>query len=165
MSNRLRAYTIVSLLAFAAAAGWVGCGVKSPPIPPQYARPQKILDLHAVSEKPAIKLTWGRPDTYEGGATMRNLGVFLVMRTSAQSTYHEIGRVEVTDQQRFQQQRAFNYFDKDTVLGQSYSYVIVSLTTDGYKSQPSNEVTLVRSIPPPPPNPENFVVPTPAPLP
>ncbi len=165
MSNRMRAYIIASIVAFAAAAGWAGCGVKSPPIPPQYARPQKILDLHAVSEKPAIKLTWGRPDSYEGGATMRNLGLFMVMRSSGQSSYHEIGRVEVTDQTRFQQQRTFTYLDKGAVLGQSYSYEIIAMTIDGYKSQPSNEVTVVRSIPPPPPNPENFVVPTPAPLP
>jgi hypothetical protein len=164
MSNRLRAYIVASIVAFAAAGG-AGCGVKSPPIPPQYARPQKILDLHAVSEKPSIKLTWGRPDSYEGGATMRNLGSFIVMRSSGQSGYHEIGRVEVTDQTRFQQQQEFTYFDKGAVLGQSYHYEVIAMTTDGYKSQPSNEVTLVRSIPPPPPNPENFVVPTPAPLP
>lgn len=165
MNNRVRAYIIASIVAFTAAAGWVGCGVKSPPIPREYARPQKTLDLRAESEKGAIKLSWGRPDTYAGGATMHNLQSFLVMRTQAHGAYQEIGRVEVTDNGRFQKQETFTYRDSDTMLGQNYSYEIVSITSDGFKSQPSNEITLVRSIPPPPPNPENFVVPTPAPLP
>lgn len=165
MSNRMRAYLIASIVAFAAAAGWAGCGVKAPPIPLEYARPQKILDLDAVSEKNAILLSWGRPDTYEGGSTMRNLGSFAVMRSSGKSAYREIGHVQVTDQGRFQQQRTFTYRDADTVVGQSYSYEVVGVTSDGYRSQPSNEVTLVRKIPPPPPNPENYVVPTPVPLP
>ncbi|HVA81681.1 MAG TPA: hypothetical protein VNF29_12215, partial [Candidatus Binataceae bacterium] len=117
------------------------------------------------SEKHAIRLTWGRPITYTGGSTMRDLGSFLIMRASTQSPYQEVGRVEVTDQNRFQQQREFTYLDRGAVLGQGYSYEVISMTTGGYKSLPSNEVTLVRSIPPPPPNPENFVVPTPAPLP
>jgi hypothetical protein len=96
---------------------------------------------------------------------MRDLGSFLVMRSSGQSSYQEIGRVEVTDQSRFQQQQNFTYQDRNAVLGQTYNYEVIAMTTDGYKSQPSNEVTIVRSIPPPPPNPENYVVPTPAPLP
>ncbi|MFZ0660685.1 MAG: hypothetical protein WA854_13880 [Candidatus Binataceae bacterium] len=165
MSNRMRAYIIASIVAFAAAAGWVGCGVKSPPIPRQLARPQRILDLRADSEKGAIKLSWGRPDTYASGAAMHNLESFLVMRTQGQGSYREIGRVEVTDNGRFQKQETFTYRDSDTVVGQSYSYEIVSITSNGFKSEPSNEVALVRSVPPPPPNPENFVVPTPAPLP
>lgn len=165
MSNRMRAYIIASVVAFAAAAGWAGCGVKSPPIPREMARPQRILDLRAESEKGAIKLSWGRPDTYAGGAAMRDLEAFLIMRTQGQSPYKEIGRVEVTDNGRFQKQETFTYRDSDTKLGQSYSYEVVSITSSGFKSEPSNEITLVRSIPPPPPNPENFVVPTPAPLP
>lgn len=165
MNNRMRAYIVASILAFAAAAVWAGCGVKSPPIPSAYARPQRILDLRADSEKGAIKLAWGRPDTFVGGSAMHNLASFLVMRSRPQGSYQEIGRVEVTDNGRFQKQETFTYRDSDTVIGQSYSYEIVSTTSDGFRSDPSNEITLVRTVPPPPPNPENFVVPTPAPLP
>jgi len=165
MSNRMRAYIIASIVAFAAAAAWAGCGVKSPPIPSGEARPQKILDLRAESEKGAIRLSWGRPDTYAGGSAMHDLASFLIMRTQAQSQYKEIGRVEVTDNGRFQKQETFSYRDSDTILGHSYSYEIISITSNGFQSEPSNEITLVRSVPPPPPNPENFVVPTPAPLP
>ena len=67
--------------------------------------PQKILDLRAESENGAIKLSWGRPDTYAGGATMHNLQSFLVMRTQAHGTYQEIGRVEVTDNGRFRSRK------------------------------------------------------------
>lgn len=165
MTRSLYLHACACVLLLAAAAGWAGCGVKSPPIPPQYARPQRIVDLHAYSEKSAIKLTWGRPVTYEGGTTMRDLGSFLVMRAHAHEPFQQIGRVEVTDSQRFQQQHVFSFLDEATTVGDTYSYEIISMTKGGDKSLPSNQATLIRSIPPPPPNPENFVMPTPAPLP
>ena len=51
-----------------------------------------------------------------------------------------------------------------TIMGKTYHYQVTSSTTDGYVSEPSNDVTIVRKAPSAPPNPENFVVPTPVPL-
>jgi hypothetical protein len=157
---------VASLVAFAIAASWTGCGVKSKPVPPSQARPQRILDLRATPVKGGIRLTWGRPTTYEAGGRMRNLGHFVIMRSDEQGNgFRQIAEVQVTDQARFQQQQVFNYIDRDTTLGQSYAYEIIAYTEDNYKSMPSNEVSLVRTVPQPPPNPENFVLPTPKPLP
>jgi hypothetical protein len=154
-----------AMLAFAAAAMWVGCGVKSPPIPPEYAKPERIMNLRADSEKRGIELAWGRPDRYVGGDTLRDLAKFVVTRSDAGAPYQKIKEVPVTDQDRFQKQRVFQCLDKDTVVGHSYSYRVISETSDGYDSDPSNEATIIRTIPPPPPNPETYMLPTPTPLP
>ncbi len=52
----------------------------------------------------------------------------------------------------------------ELVGGKTYNYQVTSNTTDGYVSEPSNDVTVVRKGASAPPNPENFVVPTPVPL-
>lgn len=165
MNLRLAAGAVVGLLAFVAAAAWVGCGVKSRPVPPQAARPQRILDLHAVSVQEGVRLNWGRPTTYEAGGKMRNLGYFAIMRSDGQGIFRTVGEVPVTDQQRFQQQQMFAFTDHDTTIGHSYTYQIVSYTQDNYRSAPSNPVEIARTVPRPPPNPETYVLPTPTPLP
>jgi hypothetical protein len=162
---RFRGLLAGAVLVFAAAAMWAGCGVKSPPIPPEYAKPERIMNLTVDSEKRGIELTWGRPDRYAGGDTLRDLAKFVVARSDAGAPYQQIKDVPVTDQDRFQKQRVFQYLDRNTVVGHSYSYRVISETSDGYESDPSNEATLTRTVPPPPPNPETYVLPTPKPLP
>jgi hypothetical protein len=165
MTRHLAIGAVVALLAFVAAAAWVGCGVKSPPVRPQAARPQRILDLHAESVENGVRLNWGRPTTYEAGGKMRNLGFFSVMRSDGQGFFRNVGEVPVTDQQRFQQQQRFAFTDHDTTIGHSYTYQVISYTQDNYRSGPSNPVEIERTVPRPPPNPETFVLPTPTPLP
>ena len=165
MTRHLAVGAVVALLAFVAAAAWVGCGVKSPPVRPQAARPQRIPDLHAESVEHGVRLHWGRPTTYEAGGKMRNLGFFAVMRSDAQGFFRNVGEVPVTDQQRFQQQQMFAFTDHDTTIGHSYTYQVISYTQDNYSSAPSNPVEIERTVPRPPPNPETFVLPTPTPLP
>jgi hypothetical protein len=163
--SRFRAFAIIAMFAFIGAASWIGCGVKSPPVPPAAARPQRILNLRAASVKDGIRLTWGRPSTYEAGGRMRNLGYFAIMRGDPNGAIKQVAQVEVTDQERFQQQQVFTFTDRDTTVGDSYDYQIVSFTQDDYESQPSNQVNIERTVPRPPPNPENYVLPTPKPLP
>lgn len=159
-------------ICFVAAAGvlasalWLGCGVKSVPVPPEEAVPERIVSLSAASINKGIELSWIRPDRYAGGHRMRDLAKFELFRADASGgSYEPIAQIPVTDQQRFQQQRRFTYLDTDTRLGQAYRYQVVSETADGYRSRPSNEAEVVREKPKPPPNPENFVLPQPTPLP
>jgi hypothetical protein len=147
-----------------ASLGWLGCGVKSIPIPPEAARPEKIQNLEATSTKDGIRLSWSRPESYAGGQKMRDLGGFTVARSGADGPFEKIGEIPITDQGRFQVQRTFIYTDSATELGSTYRYQVISNTTDGYHSEPSNTATIVRKTPQPPPNPENFVLPTPVPL-
>ncbi|MGH7865964.1 MAG: hypothetical protein ACREQB_13310 [Candidatus Binataceae bacterium] len=151
------------LLAFASTLP--GCGVKSAPIPPEEARPERILDLSAESVNDGVRLNWGRPRNYAGGKSLRDLGGFNVVRAEGQGGYQTLVEVPVTDQERFQVQRDFTFVDQNTQLGVDYRYVVISRTIDGYDSLPSNEITIRRSAPPPPPNPETFTLPTPTPIP
>lgn len=157
--------TAIALIATAATALWLGCGVKSPPIPPEYARPEQILDLQATTPRAGIRVVWHRPERYAGGTQMRDLAGFTLMRAESDGPYVKIADVPVTDQGRFQQQKTFVYIDQSTEVGKTYHYQVVSNTTDGYVSKPSNTATVIRRIPPPPPNPETYQLPTPTPIP
>jgi hypothetical protein len=144
----------------------IGCGVKSAPVPPEQARPIAIKTLKAVSSSDGIGLTWERPQVYAGGHTMRDLGGFVIMRAEGNTAQMQpLVEIPVTDLERFQVQMVFTYDDLETQIGLHYRYAIISETTDGYRSDPSNAVEITRVKPPPPPNPSNFHLPTPSPLP
>ena len=156
--------TLMLAIAALASAIFLGCGVKSAPIPPEAARPEKIVSLEAVNVKDGIRLSWDRPDNYAGGEKMKDLGSFSISRTEEGKPAEKIGDIQVNDEGRFQVQRTFEFIDGNTLMGHTYHYQVTSSTTDGYVSQPSNDATIVRRKPSAPPNPENFVVPTPVPL-
>jgi len=151
--------------ALAAAIVVVGCGVKSPPIAPEQAVPELIVGLNATSEKNGVLLSWERPERTAGGGKMRDLGSFEVERAENTETFRVLKEIPVTDQDRFQQQRKFTYLDAGAEVGHHYRYQVMSLTLDAYRSDPSNEAEITHELPKPPPNPENFVVPQPKPLP
>jgi len=142
-----------------------GCGVKSPPIPPERAVPERIVGLDATAEKNGVQLSWERPDQTAGGGKLRDLGSFEVERAENTSEFQQLIEIPVTDQDRFQQQRKFTYLDAGAQVGHHYRYQVISSTLDGYRSDPSNEAEITYHLPEPPPNPENFVIPQPKSLP
>jgi hypothetical protein len=148
--KRIKFATPVVAMAFLAVSIISGCGVKSAPIPPEAARPQQILDLEALPERHGIQLTWTRPEQYASGQSMKDLSGFTVMRAAGQDEYQPIVEVPVTDQERIQVVTRFSYTDNTVSSGHSYRYEVVSHTTGGYKSLPSNEAALqyVRARPP-----------------
>ncbi len=151
--------------ALAAAICVIGCGVKSPPVPPQQAVPERIVGLNATSQKNGVLLSWERPDRTAGGGRMRDLGSFEIDRAEGTQSFRPLSEVAVTDQDRFQQQRKFTYLDASAEVGRHYRYLVISSTLDQYRSDPSNEAELTHQLPKPPPNPEDFVIPQPKPLP
>ena len=144
---------------------WMGCGVKSPPTPPQYAIPERITDLSATSEAQGVRLEWERPVTYASGSKMRDLAKFEVDRAGADGAFYPLLEIPVTDQARFQQQHRFSYLDSSAEMDHSYKYRVFSETEDHYRSEASNAAEITRKQPKPAPNPENFVLPQPTPLP
>ena len=152
-------------MALAIAAWSLGCGVKSAPVAPELARPQRIADLHAAADADGIRLAWERPTHHAGGGSMRDLGSFVILRAQGDGAMEALVEIPVTDQERFSVERDFTYVDGETVLGNRYRYQVVAKTSDGYTSEPSNEAAFVRSNPAPKPNPENFQFPQPSPLP
>ena len=79
-NGRANLLTLVLATAALATAMFLGCGVKSPPIAPEAARPEKIMGLEAANAKEGIRLTWDRPENYAGGAKMKDLGSFSISR-------------------------------------------------------------------------------------
>jgi hypothetical protein len=148
-----------------AAIGIPGCGVKSAPIPPEYARPERILSLHAAAAAGGIKLTWQRPSHYAGGHTMRDLSDFVVMRAPENEPMNALVKIPVTDQERFQVEDEFSYLDRETKMGDRYRYAVIAETSEGYHSEPSNEVAFTRIRPPLAPNPDTYQLPAPSSIP
>jgi len=163
-TNRAKWLTFALMIAALASAPFLGCGVKSQPIPPDAARPEKILGLEATNAKDGIRLTWDRPESYAGGQKMRDLGSFTISRAQEGKPAEKIGDIQVYDEGRLRPQPTFTFIDGATIPGKTYHYQVTSSTSDGYVSEPSNDVTVVRKGASAPPNPENFVVPTPVPL-
>ncbi len=95
---------------------------------------------------------------------MKDLGSFTISRAEEGKPAQKIGDIQVNDEGRFQVQNTFEFIDGSTVIGRTYHYQVTSSTTDGYVSEPSNDVLITRRAASAPPNPDTFVVPTPVPL-
>jgi hypothetical protein len=163
-TNRAKWLTFMLATATLATTMFLGCGVKSQPISPEAARPEKIAGLEAANAKEGIRLSWDRPELYAGGGKMKDLGSFSVSRAEEGKPAEKIGDIQVHDEGRFQVQNTFEFIDGSTVMGKTYHYQVTSSTTDGYVSEPSNDVVIVRKKASAEPNPDTFVVPTPVPL-
>lgn len=155
----------LAIVAAAVMAVALGCGSKSRPVPPEMTHPERINDLSAKPDPHGIMLTWGRPMHYASGGQLRDLAGFRLLRAEGTGQFIELAELPVGDQERFRKTRRFAYVDTSAKLGQTYRYIMIDETTDGYQSDPSNIVTLKRTPPAPPPNPENFKLPTPGALP
>lgn len=142
---RTPAVTICILVAVALLGA--GCGRKGVPRPREDVLPATVIDLKADNSAAGIELTWSRPKHYSGGGRMNDLSAFVLERavgTDEASPFSVLGRVEVTDRERFQQQGRFRIVDTHTIVGEQYRYRVVSFTTDEYVSDPSNTVTVER---------------------
>jgi hypothetical protein len=163
-----RSFTV--LLAMVPLAAWIlalvaGCGVKGRPVPPEAVRPERIVDLAAAADKGGIRLRWARPERYSEGGKMRDLAGFVVMRAEGDEPLKPLAELPITDRERFQQARSFEYLDAATAMAHAYRYEVISATDDGARSEPSNMVEFTRIAPPPPPNPETFALPSPTAIP
>ena len=127
------------------------CGRKTAVRPPELAAPEAIDSLSASNAADGVRLTWRRPTKYADGQRMTDLGAFRVERSTAAQPFTPIATLALSDQDRFQQERRFRTTDPDTAVGEIYQYRIISLTTDGYVSEPSNIVSIERVIPTPAP--------------
>ncbi|HTY55327.1 MAG TPA: hypothetical protein VMB26_09005 [Candidatus Binataceae bacterium] len=141
MSSRTLVFGTWMMLAVVVCSG---CGIKTKPRAPEDVRPEQIVDLRATSVADGIQLAWTRPDRYQNHDQMRDLSDFLVLRGTGNQPMVAVGKLPVTDQQRFQQQHHMLLVDRDAKLNQHYRYQIISETSDGYQSLPSNEAALVR---------------------
>ena len=90
-TNRAKWLTLALMIAALANAMFLGCGVKSSPISPEAARPEKIISLEAANTKDGIRLNWDRPQSYAGGQKMRDLGGFAISRAEEGKPAEKVG--------------------------------------------------------------------------
>ncbi len=102
---------------------------------------------------------------YQDGATMRDLSEFVILRGLDNEPLSELVKLPLTDQQRFQQERRLLFLDTRAELNHRYRYRVISRTSDGYESVPSNPVVTTRTPPLPSPDAEHFTLPKPANIP
>jgi len=127
-----------------------GCGRKASPRPPEDVLPKTILDLQAVNAPEGVQLTWSRPSLYADGSRMSDLAGFVIERavgTDPRVPFARLHIIEVGDRDRFRQIKRFQHLDRDTRAGTTYHYRVVSFTLDRYFSEPSNAVTVERTVP------------------
>ena len=136
------------LLAAALCLVHSACGRKGAPRPAVEVLPETITDLEAKAVPGGIELKWGRPRRYTGGDNMSDLGGFWLQRANGPGApFEALATVDVTDRERFQRTKQFQYVDKAVEPDRTYLYRVVSFTLDRYVSAPSNIVD-ARSIPP-----------------
>ena len=150
----MRILVLIATLAVAA------CGVRSRPFAPELVQPDPPTDLIAKSVPEGVRLTWRRPTSYSGGKHMRDLAGFEIERAIAPDfDFAVVGTVELTDQNRYQQERSVTWTDANVVEGTTYRYRVVAATLDHYRSVPSEPVTIehgpgtTATAPKPPPKP------------
>jgi len=119
--------------------------------PPELIAPQRIDNLTASNASDGIQLSWHRPTKYADGTRMTDLGGFRVERATPGTPFAPVATIEIADRDRIRQEQRFRWVDPDTQVGETDEYRVISFTTDGYVSQPSNVVTIERAIPTPAP--------------
>jgi hypothetical protein len=128
------------------------CGRKTPVRPPSFVAPEVIVDLSATNAEDGIRLSWKRPGRTADGSHLYDLGSFRVERSATGGPFTKLATVAVTDQERLRQAQHFSWLDSDVQVGEFYAYRVVSFTTDGYESEPSNVASVVRAVPTPRPS-------------
>ena len=58
----------------------VGCGKKTPPVPPESAVPAQVSDLRSDLDPTGVTLKWSWPRKTEKGAGLRRVSEFIVER-------------------------------------------------------------------------------------
>jgi hypothetical protein len=144
-----RAMSHATLIVTVSMALLTGCGMKGDPIAPELVQPLPVERLSATAAPEGVALRWRRPTHYSGGGRMRDLERFEIERAridGAPETFALAGVLTLTDQQRFRQVRTLEWTDTMTAPGAEYWYRIIAVTSDGYRSPPSEPV-FVRTRP------------------
>lgn len=126
------------------------CGNKTPPLAPELVQPREATALAATSTTGGVQLVWRRPSEYTGGKRMNDLGGFLIERApggTGPADFVQIGDFQLSDEQRFRQDRRLEWTDASATPGATYRYRITGYTLDGYRSKPAGPVEVTFTPP------------------
>ena len=122
------------------------CGHKNRIVAPELVRPESPTELSAVATPDGVRLNWNRPTTYSGGGRMNDLDGFVIQRATGtgavSAAYAQVGKVNLTDQNRFRKERRIEWVDTSATPGNLYFYRVIAFTLDGSRSIPAGPVSL-----------------------
>jgi hypothetical protein len=124
------------------------CGNKTPPLPPEVVSPQEPASLAATSTTGGVQLVFRRPADTVGGKRMNDLGGFQIERAAEDGVqFVQIGDFQLSEEQRFRQDRRLEWTDATAVPGETYLYRVIAYTLDGYHSKPAGPIKVTFTPP------------------
>lgn len=124
------------------------CGNKTPPLPPEVVSPQEPAALAGTSTTGGVQLVFRRPTETIGGKRMNDLGGFQIERAPEDGVqFVQIGDFQLSDEQRYRQNRRLEWTDATAVPGETYLYRVIAYTRDGYHSTPAGPIKVTFTPP------------------
>ena len=147
----------LALFSLAAAVGLCGCGLPGAPQPPSLGIPKAVGDLQAARKGSLVRLAWTEPKETTDGELIRKLGQMVVARAEEGGAFQKIAAIPLQPALKTEQPvRASASDDISALLANPATtdflrYQVVSLSSRGRASFPSNEVSIpavVTAVPP-----------------
>ncbi|MCB2183912.1 MAG: fibronectin type III domain-containing protein [Desulfobulbaceae bacterium] len=152
MSRRRHAIVFLCVL-----LGLVGCGIKTPPIPPQSAIPAPIEDLVLKVSVRSVTLSWTYPEVAESGAELDKIRTFQLFKSEVVENDYCSGCPVQYDPfitlsaDRGKPGSRVRYTDSALKPGYHYDYKVVSSAGWNIVSRDSNRISFAWENPPRPP--------------
>jgi len=139
------------MMFFALAFFLASCGVKAPPLPPEFVVPERIRDLEARVEEGAVTLKWTAPKESTDKTEMSDLKGFRVLRKAVpdsgvdcppcSGSFEEIANFTLVDLKgAVAKGDKIYYRDASIEPGITYTYAVISYNEDLYESEFSNTI-------------------------
>ena len=127
------------------------CGVKAPPLPPEFVVPKKIDDLKVRKEVGGVTLKWTMPKENTDDSTLTDLSGFKVFRKDVpdedvecapcSGEFEEISDFTLAAPGKAKIKGDTVYLEDLSLSGGiRYVYMVVSYNIGGYWSDPSNTI-------------------------
>lgn len=124
----------------------VGCGRKTPPVPPNAVIPEAITNLRYTADDMGVHLSWSYPSRSVEGKSIKNIRVFQLHKAVISQADYCDGCPVVYDQvipieaRGIRPKAGVDYIDTDLQAGYHYVYMVQSGSGWRIDSAPSNRV-------------------------
>lgn len=119
-----------------------GCGLKTPPRPPEATAPVVPGQLRVKVAADGVRVVWSRSKNSADGLPLDDLAGFVVERRDPGSDVWEAKtKIDVTDNNRLRKADKFSWIDRSQPATGS-SYRVFAVNADGQAGAPGAEATL-----------------------
>jgi len=95
-----------------------------------------------------VEIVFRRPTETVGGRRMNDLGGFQIERAAEDGVqFVQIGDFQLSEEQRFRQDRRLEWTDASAVPGETYLYRVIAYTLDGYHSKAAGPIKVTFTPP------------------